>query len=88
MEIKIKNVKKVKLEPGDTLVFELEEQLSKVIIVRQIQELKNYFPEQKILVLSKGIILKEVLTAKNVVDNNPYDLNQVAEDTKNLERRK
>jgi hypothetical protein len=61
MKIEIVNVKKVKLNPGDTLVFELETPLPKPLVERYSHDLKGFFPEQKILVLSRGITLKKVL---------------------------
>ena len=60
LKIKITNVKKVKLEKGDTLFFELGAPMTTWVEERLAEKLKGYFPDQKILILPKGITLKKI----------------------------
>jgi hypothetical protein len=63
LNIKIVNAKKVKLEPGDTMFFEVD--TSSPITLNSInKQLKFYFPQQKVIVMSKKIQLKKVCHTK------------------------
>jgi hypothetical protein len=63
LNIKIVNVKKVKLEPGDVMFFNVD--TSSPITSNSInKQLCKYFPDQKIVVMSKKIQLKKVCHIK------------------------
>jgi hypothetical protein len=59
-KMKIINIKKVKLSKGDVLFFELTKEYPKPVIEQYFQQLKDFFPDQDIVVLPKGVSLKKI----------------------------
>lgn len=70
MEIKITNAKKIKVEDGDLLVFEVDAKLSPKKFLEWAEkftkEMKELYPNIKVLVLPKEVQLKTILNAEKL----------------------
>jgi hypothetical protein len=63
LNIKIVNVKKVKLEQGDTMFFSVN--TNSPITLNSISEkLCKYFPDQKVIVMNKQVKLQKICHTK------------------------
>ena len=70
MEIKITNAKKIKVEEGDLLVFEVDAMLSPPRFDKWaagfIKGIKELYPNVNVLVLPKEVKLKTILNTKKL----------------------
>lgn len=57
-DIKLKDVKRLRLNPGDSLVVRLGEELTEEDIQRAMDNLKEVFPDNKILILGRDYELE------------------------------
>jgi hypothetical protein len=66
LKVTIVNGKRLRLKPGDHLIFEVEGPATDNTMDRIIHGLQPYFPDQKIIVLGSGIKFKRAFHRKEV----------------------
>lgn len=63
----IKEIKKLKLNPGDVLVFELPNRESPAVIQKLMAQLKIVFGGIQCVILTNGMKLKEVVERSRII---------------------